>query len=34
MDEWLIGTRPERIASYAFAMGLLLILIAFLTAHA
>jgi hypothetical protein len=34
MDERLIGTRPERIASYAFAMGLLLILIAFLTAHA
>lgn len=34
MDERLIGTRPERIASYAFAMGLLLILIAFLTANA
>jgi len=33
MDERLIGTRPERIASYAFAMGLLLILIAFLTAQ-
>jgi hypothetical protein len=34
MDERLIGSRPERIASYAFALGLLLILIAFLTAHA
>ena len=33
MDERLIGTRPERIAAYAFAMGLLLILIAFLTAQ-
>ena len=34
MDERLIGRRPERIASYAFGLGLLLILIAALSAHA
>ena len=34
MDERLIGSRPERIAAYAFGMGLLLILIAILTANA
>lgn len=34
MDERMIGSRPDRIAAYAFAMGLLLILIAFLTANA
>jgi hypothetical protein len=28
-----IGHRPDRIAMYAFALGLLLILIAVLTAH-
>jgi hypothetical protein len=34
IDERLIGSRPERIAAYAFGMGLLLILIAILTANA
>jgi hypothetical protein len=34
MDERLIGSRPERIAAYAFGMGVLFILIAFLTANA
>jgi hypothetical protein len=34
MDERLIGSRPERIAAYAFGLGMLLILIAFLTANA
>jgi hypothetical protein len=34
LDERHVGSRPERIAAWAFAMGLLLILIAFLTAHA
>jgi hypothetical protein len=32
LDERLVGSRPERIAAYAFGMGLLLILIAILTA--
>src|SRR4051812_23331614 len=34
VDERLIGSRPDRIAAYAFGLGLLLILIAFLTAQA
>jgi hypothetical protein len=34
VDQRIIGSRPDRIAAYAFAMGLLLILIAFLSAHA
>ena len=34
VDERIIGSRPDRIAAYAFALGLLLILIAWITAHA
>jgi hypothetical protein len=34
VDQRLIGSRPDRIAAYAVAMGFLLILIAFLTANA
>jgi hypothetical protein len=33
LDERLIGARPERIAAYAFALGLLLLVIAFISAH-
>jgi hypothetical protein len=34
LDERLVGRNPERIAMYAFALGLLLIVIAFLSANA
>jgi hypothetical protein len=34
IDERLYGSKPERIAMYAFALGLLLIVIAFLSANA
>ena len=33
LDERLIGSRPDRVAMYAFALGVLLIVIAFLSAN-
>jgi hypothetical protein len=34
LDERLIGSRPDRVAMWAFALGVLLIVIAFLSANA
>jgi hypothetical protein len=32
LDERIVGSRPDRVAAYAFALGLVLILVAFLSA--
>jgi hypothetical protein len=34
LEQRFVGSNPERIAAYAFALGILLIVIAFLSANA